>query len=443
VAEAYLLSARWIVPVEPFGQVLEHHSLLVENGRIGALLPTAEAHRRFPQLAETRLERHVLIPGLVNLHTHAAMTLMRGLADDRPLMTWLKEHIWPAEARHVSPDFAHDGSLLACAEMLRAGITCFNDMYFFPDATAQAVLASGMRAVLGIITLEFPSAYATDADDYLHKGLAIRDAFKGESRLGFAMAPHAPYTVSDRTFEKVLTLADQLDLPIHVHLHETRDEIEASLAAHGMRPLARLDRLGLLGPQLIAVHMVHLEEAEIERLRHVGAHIAHCPSSNLKLGSGIAPVAKLLAADINLGLGTDGAASNNRLDLLEETRTAALLAKGVTHDPTVLDAHRALTLATLGGARALGLDNRIGSLTCGKAADVVAVDLAGVETQPCYDVVSHLVYVAGRENVSHVWVEGEPLLENRTLKRLDMQEVQAKAVHWQRLLAQRGEGTGK
>ncbi|MEJ5210412.1 MAG: TRZ/ATZ family hydrolase [Burkholderiales bacterium] len=429
-----LLSARWIVPVEPPGVTLEHHSLLVENGMIAALLPSAEARRLYPDVAETRLDSHVLIPGLINLHTHAAMSLMRGLADDLPLMTWLKEHIWPAEQRHVSADFVRDGSLLACAEMLRAGITCFNDMYFFPEATAEAVLASGLRAALGIIALEFPSPYAGDAEDYLRKGLAARDAFKGESRLTFTMAPHAPYTVSDRSLAKILTLADQLELPIHMHLHETADEIVGSLAEHKLRPLARLQALGLLGPGLIAVHMVHLNESEIELIARTGVHVAHCPSSNLKLASGIAPVAALLARGVNVALGTDGAASNNRLDLLNEARTAALLAKGSTGDPTAVDAHQALAMATLHGARALGLDGRIGSLVPGKAADIVAVDLSGLETLPCYDVVSHLVYAAGREQVSHVWVDGELLLDARALTKLDERELMAKASHWQRIL---------
>lgn len=433
----YLISARWVLPVEPSGVTLEHHSLVIQDGLIAAILPTAEARTRYPDLPETLLDTHVLIPGLVNLHTHAAMTLMRGLADDLPLMQWLQEHIWPAESRHVCPEFVRDGTLLACGEMLRAGVTCFNDMYFFPEAAAEAVLASGLRATLGLIVLEFPTGYASDPDDYLRKGLAMRDAFKGEARLSFAMAPHAPYTVSDRSFRKILTLADQLELPIHLHLHETVDEIAGSLAEHQIRPLARLHALGLLGPGLTAVHMVHLTEDEIELVARQGVHVAHCPSSNLKLGSGIAPVAPLLAAGVNVGLGTDGAASNNRLDVLNEGRTAALLAKGVSGDPSRLGAHQVLTLATLGGARALGLDDRIGSLLPGKAADVVAVDLSAVETLPCYDVASHLVYAAGREQVSHVWVAGEPLLADRALTRFDSHELTAKAAHWQRILERR------
>lgn len=430
-----VLSARWIIPVEPAGTVLEDHSLVVRHGRIADLLATAEAQTRFPSAQQVDLDRHVLIPGLVNLHTHAAMTLMRGLADDLPLMEWLKNHIWPAEGKHVSQQFVRDGTLLACAEMLRAGVTCFNDMYFFPEASAQAVLQAKMRAAVGIIAVEFPTSYASDAEDYLRKGLEARDRFRPEPLLSFCMAPHAPYTVSDRTFEKILTLSDQLEIPIHMHLHETRDEIQESLSQHQLRPLARMQALGLLGPNLIAVHMAHLTEDEIDLVAQRGVHVAHCPSSNLKLASGIAPIAELARKGANVGLGTDSAASNNRLDIFSEARLAALLAKGASGDATALDAHRTLAMATLHGARALGLDDRIGSLSPGKAADIVAIDLSSIETTPCYDVASHLVYAVGREHVSHVWVNGELVVENRNLKTLDSQELAAKVAHWQRVLA--------
>ena len=429
-----LLSARWIIPIEPSQVVLAHHSLAIQDGRIIDLLPTLEATARYAPKQHIQRTQHVLTPGLVNLHTHAAMTLMRGLADDLPLMTWLKDHIWPAEAQHVAPAFVKDGTLLACAEMLRAGITCFNDMYFYPDATAQAVDQAGMRAAIGIIALEFPTAYGADAEDYLRKGLEARDAYREHARLTFCMAPHAPYTVSDKTFEKILTLAEQLDIPIHMHVHETQDEIRQSLAEHHLRPLARLQKLGLLSPALIAVHMVHLTADEIVLCAEHGVNLAHCPASNLKLASGIAPIAPLLAAGVNIGLGTDGAASNNRLDLMNEMRIAALLAKGASGDATALPAHQALAMATLHGAKALGLDQEIGSLKIGKAADIVAFDLSTLETAPCYDVASHLVYAAGREHVSDVWVAGRQLLENRSLTTLDTHDLAAKAAHWQRVL---------
>lgn len=430
-----LITARWILPIEPAHAVLPHHGLLVRDGRIHDLLPSADAELRYPAAKRVNLETHVVMPGLVNLHTHAAMTLMRGLADDLPLMKWLQEHIWPAEAAHVSPDFVRDGALLACGEMVRSGITCFNDMYFFPEATCSAVERSGMRASVGLIAIEFPTSYASDADDYLRKGFEVRDAYRESERIGFCIAPHAPYTVSNKTFEKVLTLAEQTNIPIHIHVHETQDEIAQSVSEHGVRPLARLHQLGLLSPNTLAAHMVHLTPDEIELCAAQGVHIAHCPISNLKLASGIAPIAQLVRQNVNVGIGTDGSASNNRLDLLNELRTAALLAKGASMDATTLPAHQALAMATLHGAKALGLDHEIGSLSIGKSADMVAIDLSAIETSPCYDVASHLVYAAGREHVTHAWVRGQLLLDERKLTTLDEAALQAKAAHWREQLS--------
>jgi 5-methylthioadenosine/S-adenosylhomocysteine deaminase len=410
-----LIDAQWVIPVEPDGAVLAHHSVAIRDGLIVDVLPTNEAHGRYDADRCFDLPRHALIPGLINLHTHAAMTLMRGLADDLALMTWLQDHIWPAEARHVSREFVRDGALLACAEMLRGGITCFNEMYFFPDAAAEAALASGMRAAIGLIAIDLPTAYASDADDYIAKGLAVRDRFNAEPLLSFCMAPHAPYTVSDQAFMRIVMLAEELDLPLHMHVHETADEIAASLAQHKRRPLERLASLGVVGPRLIAVHAVHLDQPEIESLASNGASVAHCPSSNLKLASGMAPVAAMLSAGVNVGLGTDGAASNNRLDLFAEMRTAALLAKAQSGDPQALPAPQALRAATLNAARALGLEARIGSIVPGKSADLCAVDFDAPELMPCYDPVSHLVYAAGRDNVSHVWVAGMVRLDQRRL----------------------------
>jgi 5-methylthioadenosine/S-adenosylhomocysteine deaminase len=426
----HVVEAAWVIPVDPPETVLADHAVVVADGRIRELLPAGVARERFPAARRTELPGHALIPGLINLHTHAAMTLMRGLADDRALMDWLQNHIWPVETRLVSSDFVRDGTQLACAEMLRGGITCFNDMYFHPEAAARAALDAGMRAALGIIVIEMPSAYAADAQDYLSKGLATRDDLRHESLLSFCIAPHAPYTVSDKAFERIAMLQGVLDLPLHIHLHETRDEIEQSVARHNERPLARLHRLGLVDANLIAVHAVHLGEHEAQLLAAEGCHVAHCPSSNLKLASGIAAPVRLLEAGVNVGLGTDGAASNNRLDLFTEMRLAALLAKGMADDPTALPAHTALEMATVRAARALGLEDRIGTLAPGKCADMTAVDLAALELLPCYDPMSHLVYAAGREHVSHVWVNGELLLENGRLTRLDTTELAAKTAYW-------------
>lgn len=429
-----VIDARWVIPVEPGPVVLADHSVVLEGGRIEAVLPSTEVELRYEARQHVSLPQHVLIPGLINLHTHAAMSLMRGLADDLPLMTWLKDHIWPAEAKHVSPDFVYDGTLLACAEMLAGGITCFSDMYYFPEASARAALACGMRAAIGMIAIDLPTQYASDPDDYLAKGLAMRDAHRDEPLLSFCMAPHAPYTVSDRLFGRILTVADELDLPIHIHLHETNDEIEGSLARYHARPLERLRALGIVGPRLIAVHGVHVTESELDMLADFGCSVAHCPSSNLKLASGFAPVASMLARSINVGLGTDGAASNNRLDLLQEMRTAALLAKAVSGDPQAMPAYQALRAATINGARALGIDAITGSIESGKAADLCAISISGPQLAPHYDLMSQLAYVAGRENVSHVWVAGRLLVDNRAFTGIDLPDLDNRAALWQNKL---------
>jgi len=430
-----LIDARWVIPVNPARRVLEDHSVAVRDGRIVAVLPRTEAHAAYLAAEQLSLPRHALIPGLVNLHTHAAMALMRGFADDLPLTQWLRDRVWPAEARHVSPQFVYDGSLLACAEMLRGGITCFNDMYFYPGEAARAALDLGMRAALGLIVIDVPGAYASDADDYVAKGLALRDALGDQPLLSFCMAPHAPYTVSDQTFARLITLAEELDLPMHMHVHETEGEIERSLARHGLRPLERMRRLGLVGPNLIAVHAIHLTQQEIELLVQNSSSVAHCPSSNLKFANGFAPVARMLAEGVNVGLGTDGAASNNRLDLFQEMRQAALLAKAAGDDARALPAHRALSMATLDGARALRLDHAIGSIEAGKFADLAAVEFTAPDLLPCYDPVSQIVYAAGRENVSHVWVAGRLLVDNRTLKNPPKNDLENIAILWQNRLS--------
>ncbi len=408
-----LIHARWLVPVVPRAAVLERHAIAITGERIVDVLPSPEATQRYRAADTHTLDTHAVTPGLVNCHTHAAMALLRGIGDDLPLMRWLKERIWPLEAALVSADFVHDGTLLAALEMVRSGTTTCSDMYFYPEASLRALRRVGMRAVAGIIAIEFPTAYASDAEDYLRKGLATRDVFRNDPLVSFTLAPHAPYTVADLTLKRIAVLAEELDLPIHTHVHETDDEISESIAKHGCRPLQRLDRLGLVSERLIAVHAVQLNEHEIALLAQRGCSVAHCPASNLKLGSGFAPIAKLSAAGVNVAIGTDGAASNNRIDMLAELRLAALLAKGVAHDASVFGAPEALESATLGGARALGLDRSIGSIEVGKQADLVAFDLAAVQTQPMYDVVSQIVYAAGRDQVTDVWIAGAPVVHKR------------------------------
>lgn len=399
------ISARWVATVS--GDVLENNSVIIDRGKIIDILPTTALAERYRPANLVDLPEQVLLPGLINLHTHAAMSLLRGFADDLPLMTWLEHHIWPAEKRALSERFVHDGTLLGCAEMLAGGVTCFSDMYFYPRAAADAVVQSGMRANLGILVLEFPTAYASDADDYLLKGLEARDNWRSNPLLTTSLAPHAPYTVGNRSFEKIMTYAEQLGLGIHTHLHETAGEIAQSLEQYGIRPMQRLAELGVLGPGLVAAHCVHVDEQEMDLLAEHGCHVAHCQTSNLKLASGIAPIASMKQRGVSVGIGTDGAASNNRLDVFAEMRLAALLAKGSTGNAAALPAKTVLQMATLDAARALGLDDRIGSIEIGKYADLTAVRIADPEILPCFDPVSHLVYVTGREHVTHTWVAGD------------------------------------
>jgi 5-methylthioadenosine/S-adenosylhomocysteine deaminase len=424
------LDARWVLPIEPAG-LLHQHSLLVSEGRIVAIVPTAIAERDYAAREHVALLTHVLLPGLVNAHTHAAMSLLRGVADDVPLKAWLEQSIWPRESRFVDADFVYDGTLLAAAEMLQGGITCCNDMYFFPDAAARAYRASGMRAMLGLPILDFPTPYAADADGYLHVGLAARDAWKHEPRLLFSLSPHAPYTVADATWTKIVTFARQLDLAIQTHLLETRDERTKSLAEHHLAPLQRLHCLGATGPGFIAIHAVDVDPADIELLAAQRCHVVHCPTSNLKLASGIAPITALKRAGVNVALGSDGAASNNRLDVFAEARLASLIAKVAGNDAAALPAADVLRMATLGGATALGMEDDIGSLEHDKQADVIAVNLGGLSHAPCYDPVSHLVHVTGRDQVSDVWVAGERLVADGMLTRLDGKELASRARFWQ------------
>lgn len=413
--EAVILAPQWIAPVAPDPRVLTGHAVLVEDGRIAKLASFDALRERHPDVPLTLLPGQLLVPGFVNLHTHAAMSLLRGVADDLPLHDWLRKRIWPLEGKLVSRAFVRDGALLAAYEMLMGGTTCFNDMYFFPEESVAAARQLGMRSMQGIIVIEFPSAYASDAGDYLRKGLELRDRHRDDPMVGFCLAPHAPYTVSDETLKRVAVLARELGLPIHTHVHETAGEIEESQSRHGKRPLQRLDALGLLGPELIAVHAVHLDDNDLRLLATAGASVAHCPHSNLKLASGIAPVARMVESGIRVGLGTDGSASNNRLDLLQEARTAALLAKGSSGQADAWPAAQVLKALTLDAAAALGLDDRIGSIEAGKRADLVAVDLSAPELSPVFDPVSQLVYAAGREHVQHVWIDGRHVVRKRQL----------------------------
>lgn len=424
-----LLLPTWLVPVEPAGVVLQEHALGIRDGRIALIAPRAEALRHACNDVR-ELPGMLLAPGLINAHGHAAMTLFRGLADDLPLMTWLEQHIWPAEARWVDEAFVRDGTELAIAEQLKGGITCFSDMYFYPEVASELVHKNGIRAQICIPVLDFPTPGARDAAEALRKGVALFDDLKHHPRIKVAFGPHAPYSVSDDKLENVRMLADQLDANIHMHVQETAFEVQQALDQNGERPLARLARLGLLGPRFQAVHMTQVNDDDLALLVESNSSVIHCPESNLKLASGFCPVERLWQAGVNVAVGTDGAASNNDLDLLGETRTAALLAKAVAASATALDAHRALRMATLNGARALGIDDCTGSLEIGKFADLAAFDLSGLAQQPIYDPVSQLIYASGRDCVKHVWVGGKQLLDQGRLTRLDEERLGAKAREW-------------
>ena len=424
-----LLLPTWLVPVEPAGVVLKDHAIGIRDGRI-AFIGTRQDALRLTALQTRELPDMLLSPGLINAHGHAAMTLFRGMADDLPLMTWLEQHIWPAEAKWVDEAFVRDGTDLAIAEQLKGGITCFSDMYFFPKIASERVHNSGIRAQIAIPILDFPIPGAGSADESLRQTVELFGDLKYHPRIKIAFGPHAPYTVGDENLEKIRVIADELDAAIHMHVHETAFEVQQALEQNSERPVARLARLGLLGPRFQAVHMTQISDDDLTMLVESNSSVVHCPESNLKLASGFCPVERLWQAGVNVAIGTDGAASNNDLDLLGETRTAALLAKAVAGSATALDAHRALRMATLNGARALGLESETGSIEVGKAADLVAFDLSGLAQQPVYDPVSQLIYASSRECVKHVWVAGKHLLDDRRLTRLDEQLLCATAKAW-------------
>ncbi len=426
-----LIHARWIIPVEPQSVTLENHALIINKGKIIDLLSSDQAEQKYQANTVEKLLDHALIPGLINSHTHACMSLMRGIADDLPLMDWLQNHIWPLEQKWLSERYVKDGTDLAIAEMIRGGTTCFNDMYFFPEVTAKRAIKQGIRASIGLILIEFPSAWAKNSDEYLQKGLALYQQFHQHPLITTAFAPHAPYTVSDESLIKIRQLAKQHQLPIHMHLHETSHEIQQQQEETQQTPLQRLHQLDLLNRSFMAVHMTQLTDENISLVAETGAHIIHCPESNLKLASGFCPVAQCLDAGINVALGTDGAASNNDLDMFGEMRTAALLAKGVSGNASAVPAVTALEMATINGAKALGIANETGSLVTGKAADVIAIDLSPLETQPVYDPVSQIVYAANRQQVSDVWIAGKQRLKQTKLTGINTDDLKIKIIEWQ------------
>ncbi len=425
-----LIAARWIVPIEPRHKVLEHHCVVLQNSKIIDLLPRESGIERYPTAEITELSDHVLLPGFINAHGHAAMSLLRGIADDLNLQTWLNEHIWPIESRWVDSQFVRDGTELAIAEMISGGTTMFADMYFYPDVAAAVAQEAGMRACIGLMVMDFPTVWGSGPDEYFEKGLEVHDEARSFSHVTTMLTPHAPYTVSDDPLQKTMTYADELQVPLQMHIHESAEEVADAVANSGIRPLQRLDELGLLNPRMLAVHMTELTDSEVELVAHQGVHVIHCPKSNAKLGNKPCRTVDLLAAGANVALGTDGAASNNSLDMLGELQFAALLAKQQSSDASALPAWQALEMATLNGAKAFNMQDCIGSIVKGKFADLCAIDLSGPLTQPVYDPISQVVYSAGRDQVTDVWIQGKRILKHRVLQTLDIDQTVSRARQW-------------
>jgi len=425
-----IIHARWVIPVVPQNCVLENHSVIISGQHIIEILPRDEVATKYTAKEEYTLENHALLPGLINAHGHSAMSLFRGLADDLPLMEWLNDHIWPAEGQWVNEEFVADGTLLAIAEMIRSGTTCYSDMYFFPNISAKIATEHKIRTQICFPILDFPTAWAQNAEEYIHKGLELFDQYKNCNYVSVAFGPHAPYTVSDEPLKQVAMLSEQLNAQVQIHLHETEFEVQESIEKYGVRPLQRLADLGLLSPALQCVHMTQVNDQDLELLSRNGVHVVHCPESNLKLASGFSPVDKMLKADINVALGTDGAASNNDLDLLGEMKTAALIAKAVSGDASAVNAHEALEMATINGAKAMGLEDKIGSLEKGKWADIIAVDLGFLDCQPVYDASSHIVYATNSHQVTHSWIGGSIHMEDRQLTMIDTLHLSERVHSW-------------
>ncbi len=425
-----LIHAKWIIPCDTQQTVLENHALAIHAGKIIAILTSAEALKKYDAKTSATYKDHAVMPGLVNSHTHLAMNIFRGLADDMALMDWLTQHIWPAEGKWVSHDLVYDASLLAMSEMIRCGTTCFNDMYFFPEATAEATIVAGVRGFIGMTIINVPTAWAKNYDEYFAKSLDFYHQYKNHERITPTLAPQGVYTVTEKELVKVKALADEYDLRVNIHAQETTSDIAGAIKLNNKRPLQCLYDIGLVTPKLLAIHMTQLDERDLEILQECKPNIVHCPESNMKLASGVCPVEKLSSLGINVALGTDGAASNNDLDMISEMRSAAFLAKLSTQNPEALPAAKALQLATRNGAKALGCDHLTGSLRPGLAADFIAINLNEIETQPLYHPISQIVYASSRQQVTDVWVAGKQLMKNRELLTLDEKEILKKAQIW-------------
>jgi len=429
-----LLHPDFVVPIVPHRQVLSAHSVGIKGGTIASVMPRSEA-LALEASEHIELAGCALMPGLINLHCHAAMSLLRGYADDLPLMTWLQRYIWPTETRFISPDFVRTGSELAIADLLLGGTTTLADQYFFPEVTAEICERAGLRALLTFPVIEVETAWARDAAECIRNGLALRDQYRNHDLIEIGFGPHSTYQVSEGTLSKVAMLAEELEAPIQIHLHETQEEVLSVVEQSGMRPIDLLEKLGVLGPRTQCVHMTALGEQDMDTIATHGAHVVHCPRSNLKLGSGICSVQKLLDRGINVALGTDGAASNNRLSMLGELQTAALIGKTAQGDPKAVDAWTSLEMATLNGAQALGKEHRLGSIEAGKLADLIAVDLSDLQHLPQYDLASSLVYGASGSEVRWSWIGGDCVVRDGQLQTVDYTGMSERVAKWSEQLS--------
>jgi 5-methylthioadenosine/S-adenosylhomocysteine deaminase len=431
----HIIYAKWLIPIEGPQPVLENYAFVIQNGFIKDFLPAMQVEKNYTAKSVEHYDTHAVLPGFTNAHTHLAMNMFRGLADDLALMKWLNYHIWPAEKKWLSHEFVYDTSLFAMAEMIRSGTTCFNDMFFFPHTIAEAANIAGIRGAVSVHVIDFPTPWTATTEESFAKGLDLLQEYKKHPLIRVTVAPHAIYTVTDKNLIKVREFSETHDLKINMHVHETVDEINQSLKLTGQRPLRRLNDMGLVSPRLIAVHMIQINEEDLDILEAGHPTIVHCPQSNMKLASGACPVSTLQARGLQIALGTDSAASNNDLNMLDEMRAAALLAKHTSQNPENLPASETLKLATINGAEALGISSMTGSLAIGKSADFIAINLEEIETLPVYHPVSQIVYSASPHQVTDVWVAGKPLLKNRRLTTLDEEALRDKAKYWGKKIA--------
>ena len=425
-----LINAAWVLPVAPTNVVLQNHSVAITGNHIVELGPSTQLKREYQAQRVMDLDHHIVMPGLINTHGHAAMSLLRGAGEDEPLEVWLNETIWPMEARLMNPDYVRLGTELTIAEMLSSGTTTFSDMYFYPETVAKVCIEQGIRAQLAFPLIEFTNPWSNDVSDALHKGLELFHTLRHEDLVNVALGPHAAYSLSAKDMERIGMYAAELDIMVQIHLHETAAEVREAITQNGQTWIQRLFEVGLLGPSLQAVHMTQVTDPEIALIAETGTHVVHCPTSNLKLASGYCPVAKLQNAGVCVAIGTDGAASNNRLDMFDETRIATLLAKHEQHDAAAGRAEDAVRMATLDGAKVLGIDHLTGSIEAGKAADLISINTHSLGIMPMYNPFAAIVHGNAGNAVEHVLVNGQTLVDDGQFTRINFAELAQRVESW-------------